>query len=913
MVDSTAITATDMFCGAGGSSLGAHHEGIEVHLAINHWTLAVETHNTNFPKTLHDCADISATNPRRYPSTTILMASPECFPAGTLILTSNGLKPIEAVKVGDMVLTHRGRWRPVTSLMQKTAPTVIVQGRGHYGLEMTAAHPVWARERVKEWDNLNRRWAHVLRDEEWVDAERLAEKDYYWSSPSSFGDALPIPAPGGRGAEPTPEFWWMVGRWLGDGNLRIRGGGGKGDSLFISCSYAEAERVHERLSFAEPAGSRAQAGEYRWHRRDQRTAVVFSCAHNGLVQWLRANFGEYAHGKRLPAWVVTMPRTWREFLLDGYITADGHFGERNICTSTVSRELAIGIRLLALSLGHHATLHTTQRKLRTIEGRRVNQRRIYMVHWLMEPKRQIAHDTDAHVWGSVNSVKPGRKSVTVYNLSVAEDESYTADGIVVHNCTNHTIAKGKKRVSGQMELLPNGEIDPAAERSRATMWDVPRFAEHHQYEIVIVENVVEARKWAPFDAWLHAMSSLGYDHKVVYLNSMFFPPTPQSRDRMYVVFWRKGNQAPDLDYRPPAYCPKCEENIEAVQSWNNPHKPWGKWGRYRFQYVYRCPACAEEVVPYYYCAANAVDWSNLGERIGDRKHPLKPKTLRRIEMGLKKYGQQSLLIQTAYTHAKGDRSSRMTDPVPTQSTCQTVGLLATPAPWLASVNYFKPDRGADEPWPTQTTGEHYGLLSPAPFLLGYANGTSAPFGVERPLLTQHTSIGHALITPAPFMVGHYSPGWSRSLDEPTGSVTATDHHSLVAPPFVVQLRNNQNAQGIDEALSTVTATGSHHALLSPMPFVASYYGSGGQLNDLGQPLATVTAVDKHALVMPTEPPKLEDCHFRMFQPHEIGAAMAFPSTYVVLGTKRDQTKQYGNAVTPPAMRYLARQAVASLT
>jgi DNA (cytosine-5)-methyltransferase 1 len=37
--------------------------------------------------------------------------------------------------------------------------------------------------------------------------------------------------------------------------------------------------------------------------------------------------------------------------------------------------------------------------------------------------------------------------------------------------------------------------DEAAERSRATMWDVVRFAEHHRYTSVIVENVVDAAKW----------------------------------------------------------------------------------------------------------------------------------------------------------------------------------------------------------------------------------------------------------------------------------------------------------------------------------------------------------------------------------------------------------------------------------
>ena len=41
-------TATDMFCGAGGSSQGATKGGAQVVMAMNHWSLAVETHNTNF-------------------------------------------------------------------------------------------------------------------------------------------------------------------------------------------------------------------------------------------------------------------------------------------------------------------------------------------------------------------------------------------------------------------------------------------------------------------------------------------------------------------------------------------------------------------------------------------------------------------------------------------------------------------------------------------------------------------------------------------------------------------------------------------------------------------------------------------------------------------------------------------------
>src|SRR5690606_16497467 len=139
--------------------------------------------------------------------------------------------------------------------------------------------------------------------------------------------------------------------------------------------------------------------------------------------------------------------------------------------------------------------------------------------------------------------------------------------------------------------------DEAANRSRATMWDVPRFAEHHHYKAIIIENVVDAYRWIMFPAWLQAMELLGYLHEIVWLNSMHAQagglPAPQSRDRMYVVFWRKDlvsakRPKPRLEQwtRPVALCAEHGE-IRAVQTF----KKTEKWGRYRAQYLYRCPAC----------------------------------------------------------------------------------------------------------------------------------------------------------------------------------------------------------------------------------------------------------------------------------------------------------------------------------
>jgi DNA (cytosine-5)-methyltransferase 1 len=51
----------------------------------------------------------------------------------------------------------------------------------------------------------------------------------------------------------------------------------------------------------------------------------------------------------------------------------------------------------------------------------------------------------------------------------------------------------------------------------------------------------------------------------------------------------------------------------------------------------------------------------------------------------------------------------------------------------------------------------------------------------------------------------------------------------------------------------------------------------------------------------------------MLEPREVKAGMAFGSRYVMLGTRREQVKLAGNAVTPPAARDLVGMVVEALT
>jgi DNA (cytosine-5)-methyltransferase 1 len=493
------------------------------------------------------------------------------------------------------------------------------------------------------------------------------------------------------------------------------------------------------------------------------------------------------------------------------------------------------------------------------------------------------------------------------DISAVDPRRYPSTDILITSpeCTNHSLAKGKPRRFYDRDLFNNVLIDPAEERSRATMWDVPRFAEYHDYSIIIVENVVDAAKWRMWDAWLSAMHALGYEHEVVYFNSMFAFPTPQSRDRLYTVFWKKGNRKPDLEFRPLAHCMKCDADVESIQTW----KRRVKWGRYKSQYFYRCSRCHEQVTPYYFAAFNAIDWTIEAERIGDRKVALKPKTLARIQYGLEQYGRQVMVVTGRYTSGVECRvKNAQHEPFPTQPGDASHAIVL---PWMVDTAHQgngKYVTNSADPGPTQTSYQSLGIV--AGFLTrnygGAAKPEFMPSGLDEATGTFTASGNQSLLTvPNPMIMSlnDFDPRIFPAGSKPLGTQTTQEKWGLVSPGFIAELHGTSKASSLEEALMCVTSGGGHHALLSAGSFLSYYYGTT-QASGMGDPVHTVTGLDRAALIQALDSLTVEDLYFRMLHPHEIGKAMAFPTQYVVLGTKREKVKQYGNAVTPPVMQML---------
>lgn len=522
------------------------------------------------------------------------------------------------------------------------------------------------------------------------------------------------------------------------------------------------------------------------------------------------------------------------------------------------------------------------------------------------------------------------------DISATDPRRYPSTDVLITSpeCTTHSPAGGSRRSKPQRDLFIPASEDAATARSRATMWDVPRFAEYHKYNAIIVENVVEAYTQRPlFHTWLQAMDVLGYAHEIVCANSMFYHPTPQSRDRLYVVFWRKGNRKPNLTQRPPAYCAKCDKDVGSRQTWKNGRTV----GKYRTQYIYACPDCRAEVKPYYFAALNAIDFSIAGQRIGDRATPLKPRTMERIRYGLDKYGRQALLVTTNQTNRLGGRVRTVSDPCFTQPGCASksrryrgleeptqavtgqasAALVGIPFMVTAGSNETTPRCGL-EPMAAQTGSERLAVVTPGAIVKlrgGESSHLKNAKGLDSAIDTLSSGGNHYLLVGGAALMrmqgGAERASSAVGLDSPTSAMVASCPVDAIvsATPFISSQYGHNQASGATDALPTQMGN-EKHALISPAPFISPHYGM--QASGLHEPTPTQTAYEKDSLIQPVDELNVEDCYFRMLQPHEIGAAMAFPGDYIVLGNKRDKVKQFGNAVTPPVMSWLFRAVAESL-
>lgn len=318
----------------------------------------------------------------------------------------------------------------------------------------------------------------------------------------------------------------------------------------------------------------------------------------------------------------------------------------------------------------------------------------------------------------------------------------------------------------------------------------------------------------------------------------------------------------------------------------------------------------------YRTAGECLDWTIPCPSIFSREKPLAENTLRRIAKGVVKY------------------------------------VLNNPKPFVVCLNhtadYYRYFRGQDLDKPLGTLTQAPGFAVVAPHITKF-RANSVGHGVDEPLHTitacsvgesKHMGGAAPLGLVSAFLAKHYGGVVGCPLDQPIGTVTGIDHHSIVACHLERQFGNSVGEpvdspmgtvmpggggktalvaasivknnfgeyphQDVNAPLHTITTQGNRFSLVAA--FLSKYYGAGtGQ--ELWGPAQTITSRDRFGLVTVSiegETYAIADIGMRMLQPRELFRAQGFPDSYVIDPVvngrplpKSAQVRMVGNSVCPP--------------
>lgn len=337
-----------------------------------------------------------------------------CFHGDVEVLMSDFTqRPIRDVSAGDYVITHKGNVRQVTKKYQNIwqGNSFKIKTIGNYRTpECTPNHP-------------------FLTQDGWKEAKKITTDDYL---------ALPCLKKIEKDLtispfESDPDFLWCIGLFLADGNFN------EYSTIFNLNTTTKLNHGKKLKETMEKLGANISWYEYG----EQNLKVTITGKY-----WKEIFYdlcGEYCDKKRINRRLMFLDPFQQLNIFWGWHAGDGNsnFLEAGRCmVSTTSKELLCQMQQILLRNELTATII----KRKEYEGKKQG----YELNFYMTEKTDTTKNKrdkwsffkDGYMFVRVREIEkfPSYTSGNVYNLEVEKDESYIADGFVVHNCTAYALA-----------------------------------------------------------------------------------------------------------------------------------------------------------------------------------------------------------------------------------------------------------------------------------------------------------------------------------------------------------------------------------------------------------------------------------------------------------------------------------------
>jgi intein/homing endonuclease len=398
-----------------------------------------------------------------------------CFLPGTRVLMWDGTtKAIENITQGDLVVTHRGRYRKVVRLFRTphNGPIYRWKADKHSGeaFNITGNHPVLALQREVAFTPAGRARKAVKEVPQWTSANKLGVGDLVVRRRSHNSivdiqtiDLLALLGPGfvernglifscrttgsrsgqidgmangiPRYLPVNDDLLDLLGYYAAEGCADPKNGVRftvHNDEMTFGDIGAEICRILASLFGLEPKiNNRATP--------NARDIQIFSPA---LVAFFRA-FGK-KKDKKFPTWIIDLPPAKQARVVAALLKGDGYIARR---TGGIYLQLGLASRNLidqTLFMAERCGWEPAHQPI-TVNNNRIRHRLsitasaapdLCDLMGIERTTKKLSRERRAggHVLHRIQEWSQLHYEGTVYNFEVEDDNSYIVDGIVVHNC-----------------------------------------------------------------------------------------------------------------------------------------------------------------------------------------------------------------------------------------------------------------------------------------------------------------------------------------------------------------------------------------------------------------------------------------------------------------------------------------------
>lgn len=378
-----------------------------------------------------------------------------CIAPGAWVMTPNGGRPIEELTVGDLVLTHRGRYRPVTRTYSRHINETVIEYRpvGSMPFLVTKEHRMLtaARNTCGRCSKPNGCRHAPVDPVGWHEAHKINRHVVARGRMTESADVDRVRLPEQRHGNDKVKVSEID---LDAGVLRLAG-------YYLAEGFATKNDVRFTLNPAEVeyADDIARLSEATFGvmttRSLHRGALVVAITSRTVARFFSGQFGTGCDQKSVPRWIMDLPWERQRELLLGLYRGDGSVSaQRQSRLALANQHLVYQVWQMLSRIGARTGLSRVPGKPYSINGYEGIGRDLAVLTWADDCSENYRYINDKSRHGFRES--PGSHSQywtagsgescvsaswrevpydgMVYDVEVAEDHSFVVEGVVSSNC-----------------------------------------------------------------------------------------------------------------------------------------------------------------------------------------------------------------------------------------------------------------------------------------------------------------------------------------------------------------------------------------------------------------------------------------------------------------------------------------------